>query len=176
MVSVLILFLMMATDVSALSVEEAYKAIPHRRTVFDVKKAGMTRAEKDFLVEFYELVDLAIVERVDMLMYLMSQGRNGALASDYDTILEELRQLKAPKKLKEAHRLVILAIEEQRHFLEGWEAKGFKANVSVASDSTVRSASSKLIQAYNIFMQSFQQEGAHNKQAFFDYLCALDFL
>ena len=42
--------------------------------------------------------------------------------------------------------------------------------------SLVRSSSNQLIQAYDYLMQSYPQESPHNRQAFFDHLCALDFI
>lgn len=160
----------------ALTVEQAYEAIPHRRTVFDQGQAKMTLEEKKFFIEFYELVDLAIVNRVDMLIYLLNDGRQGSVASDYGKILRRLEMLSVPKKLVKAHSLVVLAIKDQRDFLFNWKTKRMGRDVNVASDSTVRRANKNLIAAYNLFMKAYPKEGNHNKQAFFDYLCALDFI
>ena len=50
-----------------MTVEEAYKAIPHRYTPFEAGSASMTSQESRFLADFFGLVNLAIVERVQTL-------------------------------------------------------------------------------------------------------------
>jgi hypothetical protein len=44
------------------------------------------------------------------------------------------------------------------------------------SHSKVRSSSANLQGAYGDLMRLFPSENATNKQAFYDYLCALDFI
>ncbi len=85
-----------------------------------------------------------------------------------------------PPSLRHVHQLVNEAIEEQRAFLHEWrQSLGAGADhvvPTIAQHPLVQSASQKLQQAYQDLMRLFPQEGPHNKDAFFDYLCALDFL
>ena len=152
----------------SMTVDEAYKAIPHGKTRFDASAASMDVAEKAFLDTFFGLSDLAVAERVGTQVAL-SQKR--PIAANYDEILRRLEALNVPTKLAAAHRLVTDAVKEQRQYLDTQKGGGaFDANAPL-----VESSHQKLIQAYNELMRLYPSENAHNKQAFFDHLCALDF-
>jgi len=157
----------------AMTVEEAYRAIPHRRTIFALEAAKMSQGERQHLSQLFQLVDQAIVERVQMLIWLQTGGRRGAPATRYDEILSHLKRMSVPARLANVHRLVEEAIEEQRAALEEWRSAGLPA--SLAAHVRVDRSSQKLRQAYGELMQLFPKEEAHNQNAFFDYLCALDF-
>ena len=103
-----------------MTIEQAYDAIPHQRTVYDAKNAQMSPEEKKFLKAFFHLVDLAMVERVGMLLWLTTNGQQGRIAKNYDMILDQMESLKTPTSLGEMKKLVVQAIEEQRSLLEDW--------------------------------------------------------
>ena len=134
---------------AAMSVDEAYASIPHRRTVFDRRAALMPADEADGLVRLFALVDRAIVARVTK--------------SGYDALLADLRGLALPPKLQPVHRFVVDAVVAERAYLEGEAA-------------AVHRASARLHEAYAALMRLYPEEGPQNRDAFFDYLCALDFL
>lgn len=161
-------------SVFALTVEEAYRAIPHNRTVFDLNAAKMRDEEREYVYRLFKLVDLAIVERVGELLYISSSGSKGNRSKDYDRILAQMNLMKIPPRLEAVHQLVVDAIKEQRAALRQWQKKGFPSNFD--QDQRVLSSSQKLRQAYSHLLQLFPKEGQHNKAAFFDYLCALDFI
>ncbi|MCP4488040.1 MAG: hypothetical protein GY820_12070 [Gammaproteobacteria bacterium] len=50
------------------------------------------------------------------------------------------------------------------------------ANTKVKQKQLVKSSSQHLIAAHSLLKQLYPQETKHNQQAFFDYLCALDFI
>ena len=154
------------------SVEDAYRAIPHRRTVFDVDAARMSREERLYLHTLFTMVDLAVVERVDTLSALQ-RGATGS-RDDYDALLRELGALRAPETLRGVHRLVVEAITEQRTALAQWRTAG--PPHALNGHPLVVSSSTKLRQAYAELMRLFPDEREQNKAAFFDYLCALDFI
>ena len=150
MAKILILALVVAARAAAaMSVEEAYSSIPHRRTVFDRRAALMPADEADGLVRLFALVDRAIVARVTK--------------TGYEPLLAELRALALPARLQPVQRLVGEAVVAERAYLDG-EA------------SAVHTASARLHEAYGQLMRLYPEEGAQNRDAFFDYLCALDFL
>lgn len=152
----------------AMTVDEAYKAIPHNKTRFDASAAGMDRVERAFLDTFFELSDLAVAERVGTQVAISAKG---PAASNYDEILRRLEALNVPPKLAAAHRLVTDAVKEQRQYLDSLKGGGaFDANAPL-----VESSHQKLVQAYGELMRLYPSENAHNQQAFFDHLCALDF-
>ncbi len=165
-------FVVSFSNAWALSVEEAYRAIPHQRTLFNEDKAKMSLTEKEFLDEFFALTDLAVIQRVELLLWTTTHGKKGKNSKNYDNILSQLEDLNEPTNLREVHQLIIGAIKDQQSFYQEWD-KQYK---SLPSHPKVRSASQKLRQAYSILMRLYPQEGPHNKAALFDHLCALDFL
>src|SRR5690349_25008254 len=56
----------------AISVEEAYRAIPHRYTPFESRSVRMSATDAAVLQEFFRLLNLAIVERVQALWWFQS--------------------------------------------------------------------------------------------------------
>ncbi|NIP39793.1 MAG: hypothetical protein GWO07_16190 [Candidatus Dadabacteria bacterium] len=46
----------------------------------------------------------------------------------------------------------------------------------ITREDLVHSSSNKLKRAYSILMKKCPKENGHNRQAFFDDLCALDFI
>jgi hypothetical protein len=63
---------------------------------------------------------------------------------------------------------------EQRAALAEWRKTAVPADL--ARHPLVASSSGKLRRAYGELLTLFPQEDAHNKAAFFDYLCAMDFI
>jgi hypothetical protein len=159
---------------TASDIEAAYRAIPHRRTVFDVEAAAMSSDERAYLRRLFDLVDLGIVHRVETLTWLRSPRTPGPSAEDYERTQNQLNALSVPPRLASVHRLVADAMREQRAALEEWRKTAVPTDLS--RHPMVASSSSKLHRAYAELMALFPQEGAHNKTAFFDYLCALDFI
>jgi hypothetical protein len=93
----------------SMTVDEAYKAIPHQKTRFDPSFAATSAAEKQFRDSFFGLTDLAVAERVGMQMAL-SGGKTAI--DNYDAILARLAVLAAPSKLAKAHQLVTEAVKD----------------------------------------------------------------
>jgi hypothetical protein len=152
----------------SMSVDEAYKAIPHQKTRFDTSSASMASDEKAFLDLFFMLSDIAVVERVETQIALSTHKTPPA---NYDKILRRLEGLTVPAKLSAAHRLVTEAVKEQRQYLDTLKGGGaFDPNAPL-----VESSHQKLLQAYGELMRLYPAESTHNRQAFFDHLCALDF-
>ena len=57
-------FLCREGSLSAISVEDAYRDIPHRYTPFESRSVKMSPKDAAVLQEFFRLLNLAIVERV----------------------------------------------------------------------------------------------------------------
>jgi hypothetical protein len=158
----------------AAAVERAYRAIPHRRTVFDAGAATMSPEERGYLRQLFELVDLGIVERVETLGWLRSRSGSGPSVERYDAVVRQLAGLPVPPRLASVHRLVSEAMVEQQSALADWRKTAVPANL--AGHPLVASSSGKLHRAYGELLVLFPQENEHNRAAFFDYLCALDFI
>lgn len=181
------LCLLMHTIASAMTVEEAYRAIPHRYTPFEAGSASMTSEESRFVAECFRLVNLAIVERVQTLAWFQSRGKQGSPFSNYrkniEMIIRQLGQLNVPRNCVSVRQRVVEAIQDQKAYFQEWDnAQAGNAPFKYALGSAgprhalVSSSSQKLHQAYGELMQLFPKERAKNQQAFFDHLCALDFI
>lgn len=158
-----------------MSVDTAYGAIPHQRTPFRVDLTSLPGAEAGYLAALFGLTDAGVVERVS-IQQAMVQGADWSPGrSNYDAILQAIAALDTPRKLRPVERLVVEAITEQRRYLETWRQSGnprfFDPNARL-----VASSHGKLIGAYNRLIKLYGGEARHNKQAFFDHLCALDFI
>ena len=158
-----------------MTVEEAYQTIPHERTLFDSSSSKMSQEEKEYLNTVFSLTDRALVVRVQTLQWLRSNRQIKLDNEKYDKILSELKNLKAPNKLEKFHQPIVRAIETHKLFFEKWSKRNW-FNYDIYGDEQVQSSSADLKQAYNILIGLYPIESEQNKKAFFDYLCALDFL
>ena len=158
-----------------MSIDRAYRAIPHARTHFRPDSVRMEGADAAYLHALFSLTDVATVERVQTQIWLRTRGQRGEDAANHPRILAELDRLRAPGDLTRAHDLIRDAVDEQGRYLERWRESG-EAQYFSAKDPLVRSAHTKLIDAYRLLMDRFPGESARTKQAFFDHLCALDFI
>ncbi|MCC6540350.1 MAG: hypothetical protein IT162_22580 [Bryobacterales bacterium] len=163
----LVLLVALSPAVWAVSVEEAYRAIPHRQTVFQPAAAQMPASERVYLAAFFQAVDQAIVAKV-------ASRRGATVQQAYAPVKQAWSALRPPTAvLQAAQDKVKDAIADQYAFLQELERKQTGWDMNHAK---VRSASSKLQAAYGELMRLYPGETASNKQAFFDYLCALDFI
>ncbi len=155
-------------------VDRAYRSIPHKQTTFNSTLAKMNGQDSDYLGKLFSIVDIAIIERVQTLLWHQTGGRRGENNDKYRRILTELDKLEAPVHLLPTHRLIKQALEEQsQYFKQIDDSKSYRFS---AQDAVIQSSHAKLIQAYSLLMALFPNETKHNKTAFYDHLCALDFI
>jgi hypothetical protein len=157
-----------------LSVAAAYQAIPHQRTTFRPDIAAMPAGEVRYFERLFELTDIAMVERVQTLQWFQTRGAKGAKAHNYEQILARFNALPTPSHLAPVHGLIRQAITEQRQYfssVDNGRTFRFDANASL-----VQNSHNKLVKAYKLLMVQFPNEHEHNRTAFFDHLCALDFI
>jgi hypothetical protein len=179
-------FLCREGSLSAISVEDAYRAIPHRYTPFESRSVKMSPKDAAVLQEFFRLLNLAIVERVQTQAWFQSTGKRGVAFLNYqrttDGLILQLEALTIPESLKTVHRNVIHALKDQRAYFEEWQQaihkrEPFKHALGASPHHPrVLSSSQKLQQAYGQLIHLYPQETQQTKQAFFDHLCALDFI
>ncbi len=152
-----------------LSVAQAYQRIPHRRTVFNPHTGDLPQADAAFLADLFRIVDQGVSERV-----ARQAGIDASDTSNHQAIIGRLQTLKPPKHLRTVHAEILKAVREQDAYFTkvaqpGGPAFSLKAPL-------VQSSHKRLLGAYNRLMRQYGQANAHNKQAFFDHLCALDFI
>ena len=164
-------------EADGMSINDAYRAIPHRQTTYQVSASSTSPKDAGSLNRLFGIVDRAVVARVETLSWLSSGGRQGKPLAHYqrtsDGLLRELEKLNPPERIVPAVNLIATALQEQRSYLREWDKatpqrQPFPYTLYKGGNlhSLVRSSSSKLIQAYNHLMQSFPTESSHNRQAF----------
>ena len=161
-----------------LSVDAAYAAIPHKRTAMDFAASTMTEPNKRFLEVAFHLIDQAIRVRVSAYRKFSRGELSDVTIADFDLLIDYLEKTEAPAGLSNYRARLLQALSDQREFFQEWVKQGqpFADGGSVATNPKVQSASNALRAAYGILMELYPDETATNKQAFFDYHCALDFL
>ncbi len=164
-----------------LSVEAAYAAIPHRRTAMDFAASNMPDQDKRFLEVAFHLIDQAIRLRVTACQkFSRSEARDSQPISEMDQLVDYLQNTEAPARLSSYQAHLLQALSDQRAFFEEWRTQGqqfqYGSSQTIATHPKVQSASTALREAYGILMETYPSEGNNNKEAFFDYHCALDFL
>ena len=167
----LLVFILISNPSFALDIEQAYRLIPYKQTPFILKQSKIPETEADNVARLLSLTELAMVERVEAMKYgpVKSQYR-----SQIDIILSQLEHLNPPQAIQPPYQYILAAIQQHRGFfdLHGINDDRVKAERKQLANASHRN----LIAAYNLLMQRYPQETKHNKQAFFDYLCALDFI
>lgn len=165
--------------VADFGVEEAYAAIPHRRTVWDAGASPATAAERAYLEVAFTVAERATAVRVGGLRRYWNEDFAGVdVLGGYDGLIAYLASVEPPPRLAAYHGKLAIALADQRAFFAEWERAeaGFPHARDLATHPKVRSASAALKAAYRQLMSRYPGEGAHNRDAFFDVHCALDFL
>lgn len=168
-----------------MTISQAYRALSHQRTQFNVSHAKMSAPETKYLEHLFFVTDLAFRERMVMLRAFHA-GKDHRYIEIYNkeigNLLGSFEFIDPPNRaLEQVEKLVIESINEQRGFFNIWhkargtpQYKNWQKNI--ASHKYVQSSHQKLIQAYGVLKQNYPKEMPHNQQSFYDHLCALDFL
>src|SRR5262245_59130904 len=86
------------TPARGMTIDEAYRAIPHKRTSYDAQLSTLGATERAFLARLFALSDEALVERVETLAALRKGNR--AQLERYEVqvsrIISTLRTLPEP--------------------------------------------------------------------------------
>ena len=120
-----------------------------------------------YLQQLFDWIDEAIVAKVTAMT-------NTPIDKAYTRVWAMEKNLKPSAKFQPLQQTVAASIRSEYQYLKDRQAAGNR-NFN-AGDPNVQSASQKAHEAYSQLMGLYPAENAHNKQAFFDYLCALDFI
>ena len=139
------------------------------------------KADQDYLQVAFAVIDQAVLLRVTTYQSFMRGKTADPLAiSRMDRLITFFQSVDPPPRLKTYHKRIEQALADQRTFFNDWRAQGsefqYVHGTGLGSHPKVASSSSALKQAYGILIQIYPAEDSHNKEAFFDYHCALDFL
>lgn len=172
-----ILLLFYSASTFGLSVEEAYRSIPHAQTTYMASKSLLQSKLKNDLENLFKIVDDAIVSRYEAYRNLFhGKSAERAIAS-YKLVIKEISRLQVEKEVIPVKNKILSAMKIQIEYLERWGKSQKDKKVAFnPQDPDVQKSSSDLKQAYNQLMSLYSNESGHNKKAFFDHLCALDFI
>ena len=166
----------------AMSVDEAYRAIPHQKTDFNRSEAHMRSDEATYLDSFFTLINAGIVAKVQALQWLSSGGATGSPYIRYratvDAILADFNRLTIPADLHDVQKQIVSAMQLHSEYFAEWAERsdlGERFHFDGA-DKRIVGSSHLLIQSYNRLMQLYPDASSNNRQAFYDHLCALDFI
>jgi len=162
-----------------ISVDDAYAAIPHRRTVWAEDESTVPAPERDYLKVMFTVEDQAVAARVAGLQkYSRGQFDDSDVDSEFDQLVNFARSVVPPQSLTTYHNHIVEALVAQQQFFREWKAAGtqFAYAQRITENPDARKASGDLKAAYDELMTKYPQEGQANKDAFFDYHCALDFM
>ena len=162
-----------------IGVDEAYQAIPHRRTIWRADGSSVPAEEAAYLRAIFQVLDQAVAVRVAGQQIFGNRNFDALdIGSQYDRLLTYARGMPVPNSLASYHSRVIEALVEEKQFFADWKnfQDGFAFARNVGSHPGLRRASADLRAAYRELMAKYPQESQNNKDAFFDYHCAVDFL
>lgn len=168
-----------------MTIEQAYLAIPHKRTQFNPAISTAPDLEKAYLDHLFFVTDLALQKRMMMLHFFGKQNEERYIRT-YNTEISNMIatfDMIAPptEPLKKITETIITALRQQQKFFNDWAAaKGTlvydRLQDNYTSEIMVISSHNNLITAYNMLKEAYPAEDPHNIQAFYDHLCALDFI
>jgi len=161
-----------------MSVEEAYTAIPHRRTVWSEDQTTVPAGEREYLKAMFQVLDQTVVARS---AGIQDYSRGDFTSFDAEGGLGQLsdyvRQIQVPSGLSDYNKQVLAALAGERQFFHDWKSDPdhFDYTKQVNSHPGVNQSSAALRSAYQVLMSKYPQESQANQDAFFDYHCAADF-
>ncbi|HEX5425878.1 MAG TPA: hypothetical protein VFW94_20180 [Candidatus Acidoferrales bacterium] len=162
-----------------LTVEQAYAALPHRRTVWDASNSTAAPDEQAYLGTIFKLVDQAIAVKVAGLQnYSRGDFTSVDIDAQYEALLNYASAMNVPSALTTYHQDILAALSNEREFFRDWNADRTNSafTAQFQTNPQVQAASAASRAGYGELMRAFPNEPAVNKGAFYDYHCALDFL
>ena len=125
--------------------------------------------------QVFSLVDLAVVERIVLLRNIQAKTPKVIRLENYDQILKRLMTISVPSGLNYFHHQVVAAIMEEKHYYQGL---GEQPSISAVNKwhPLIRRPHRRLVASYQFLASRYPQESGSNQQAFFEHLCALDFI
>lgn len=180
----LLICFMLPAYAQEMSIDDAYRAIPHKQTPYDLKQSRIKGADSKYLDHFFFASDMAMRARVMALRGFYGQSGSMSLErynSEINDMVNSFSLIQTPRHLKGVEDTLISAVRDQQVFFNEWaKTKGTRQYENLKrnyrSHPKVQSSHQKLIQAYYKLMAMYPREVQHNKTAFFDHLCALDFI
>lgn len=167
------------------TVEQAYEFFGRERTPYDRGQSPIPELEARYLGRFFAAADAAMQARVNIMQHFFAGQSYKKYMPVYLKTMQEIEQEfffeRAPtKELKDIETLFLNALGEQRDFFIYWSKASGGAFTALRNDFTknelVQSSHTKLLKVYTQLMILYPNETAYNQKAFYNHLCALDFI
>lgn len=161
-----------------MSVDEAYSAIPHRRTVWSEDQTTVPAGEREYLKAMFQVLDQTVVARsAGIQNYSRGNFASFDAEGELGQLSDYVSQVQAPPGLADYNKQVLVALAGERQFFHDWKSdpEHFNYTAQVNSHPGVNSSSAALRSAYQVLMSKYTHESQANQDAFFDYHCAADF-
>ncbi|MCB1650659.1 MAG: hypothetical protein KDI46_01255 [Alphaproteobacteria bacterium] len=167
-----------------MNIDQAYQAIPHNQTPYSLKQSRLPDADAKYLDHYFFVSDIALRARVMALNRFL--GKTPAI--DIQTYNQEVENaiasfalIQTPRHLQQIENTLISALRDQQSFFNEWNdmagTHGYsRLQKTYTRHPKVMSSHQKLIKAYQMLKQTYPSETPYNQNAFFDHLCALDFI
>ncbi len=162
-----------------IGVEDAYKAIPHRRTIWTEDGSTIPANEKAYLKVMFQVLDKAVAMRVvSMRDYSNGEFERVDADAEYGLLIKYIEEMDVPPKLAVYHKDIRAVLYEQQYVFRAWKTYGrdFWEKERADGFAGLRTSSAKTQAAYGELMAKYPGESEQNKDAFYDYHCALDFM
>ena len=157
-----------------LSPDEAYEAIPHRRTVISLDSTSLSDSERLYVRLVFACLDQGIALRVTTVEDFLTGDRDlDSYTSDQDRLIAFLGSIDPPEAFGSYHQKIRQAFADQRAFFVAWRDAG---SLDIRSHPKVQSSSEALHVAFDLIMRAVADRAPGNDEALFDYHCALDFV
>lgn len=156
-------------------VEVAYANLGRRHTLFQPGLLrGTDAATADYLTRLVYLLDLMVVLRADAVKNLESGRPPSQYERVFPVVRGRLEDLLPPLPLVPAHRLVLQALDDQAAFFRAWARRpGTPLDVE---DPGVRRSHRRIVQAYDLLLESLPQQETVVLEGLYDPLHAVDLL
>ena len=159
----------------SMSVAQAYRAIPHNQVTYRSSKSVLNREEAEYLEQAFSLVDLAVVERMALLRTMQGNANRPLRLDNYDQILKRFLTLAVPPGLEYFHDQVVASIVEEKDYYQDLPDQPSNTAVNLGHP-LIQGPHRRLVASYQFLVAQFPQESRSNQQAFYEHLCALDFI
>lgn len=163
---------------AGMSVDDAYTAIPHRRTVWSGDQTTVPAGEREYLNAMFQVLDQTVVARVAGIQNY-SRGDFGSFDAEGELgqLSEYVHRMQVPLRLADYNNRVLAALAGEQQFFHDWKSDPdhFDYARGVNSHPGVNQSSAALRAAYQDLISKYPQESEANRDAFFDYHCAADF-
>jgi hypothetical protein len=162
-----------------ITVDQAYAAIPHRHIVWDDSHSPIPQSGRTYLGTMFQVIDEAVELRVaGQLDFSAGRFDSDDIVGQFDELIAYARGLTVPARLSYYHRYIVRCLSSERKVFADWKSQqtNFPYAQDIAKDPDVLDASRAVHAAYLCLVLIYPNETRNNKDAFYDYHCALDFL